>query len=576
MAAIFVVKASGLNLRSAPKLDSANVVAVLQQGQRVIVLDQSLSDWWQVEAELAGQTKQGFVNSRFLQAIADSDTLKDLIDSEVELSFTQLNNKPRLVLELQHRLRNLGFYPGGQWLDSQLGSQTSMTWKGWQQFCKDSGLPAPTATKAINGQMAKSILETRSVPRIFKQASNLKAVRKQLADIHQRTPRNSPYPPFSDRTIKNSPFEDDIQRYPASLAAMHPDGNTTISHGRSITLAGDAGGSVTFNDFPLCGVVPAIDTGKLSFLPSSIANASICVGSFVPGVDQIKVHWLGKNPLEEKQYWSSTKFIAPLEILCRLGKINPSIDIDDCEVGFDETNQRSRTHNFNRLIEHMVSYEEKKIAPSNAIAATFKRFSTREALDEWLISMTGNSGLQFKGYYSREGAFIRNPVLIDKNLGRNEVVMRNAPETGGQGKSNLVSSYDMVRIISMLGWHLHLQDPAKLPGAQWTCLESVVRAMGFDPARYVDIAFETLGVVDHIANPVVISKLGSGYSSERVVQEDTCVAFVSFVDTRTSPGRLHMLSFALHAGGSTAEAHDVDLAVAVTEIIRRTMALELA
>lgn len=574
MADIFVVRASGLNLRSAPDLDPANVTGVLQQGQRVTVLDQSSTEWWEVKADVAGRTKQGFVNSKFLQPVGDSDTLKDLVDSGLSLSFSQLKNKPRLVLELQKRLRNLGFYPGGQWLDSQLSSQTSMTWKGWQQFCSEIGLPAPSATKAIDSLMARSLLDTLSIPKIFEQAKNITAIKKQLADIHRRTPRNSKYPPFSDRSIKNSPFEDDIQRYPAYLSAMQPDDSKTISHGRTITLAGDGGASVTFNDFPICGIVPAIDTGKLDFLPSSISKACICVGSFVQGVDQIKVHWVGKNPLQEQEYWSSTKFIAPLNVICALGNIRSSIDIDDCEVGFDVNSERTVTHNFNRLVEHMVSYEEKKIASSNRIAATLKRFFPRQVLEEWLIGITGNSGLAFRGFYGGGGPFIQNPVLIDKSLGRNEIVMRHAPtDTAG---ANRVYSYDMVRIISMLGWHLHLQDPAKLPGAQWICLESIVRAMGFDPARYVDIAFETLGVVDHIANPVVISKLGSGFSERRSIQEDTCVAFVSFVDTRTGPGRLHTLSFSLHASGSTAEAHDLDLAVAVTEIIRRTMALELA
>lgn len=574
MSNVFVVTSAGLNLRSAPSLDPSNVLVVLQQGQRVSVLEQSSTGWWEVRVEAANGATEGFVSSKFLQPLANSESLKELIQSEASLSFSQLKNKPRLVLELQKRLSSLGFYPGGQWLDSQLSTQTSRTWKGWLQFCQETGVSTPSDMIAINSLMAKALMEVKSVPKVFEQAKDRTALKRRLAEIHRQTARNNSFPPFSDRSIKNSPFEDDIQGYPENLATMLPDFNRTISHGRTTTLAGQGGTTVTFQDFPVCGMLPTIDTGKLDFLPPSISKACVCVGSFVPGVDQVMTHWLGKNHLQEQEYWSSTKFIAPLSIICKLGKINPAIDVDECEIGFDNNGGRARTHKFNRLIEHMVSYEEKKIAPSNQIAASFKRFFTRQGLEEWLINMTGNSGLAFKGFYGGGGPFIQNPVLIDKSLGRNEVVIRHAPDDAPG--SNSVSSYDMVRIISMLGWHLHLRDASKLPGAQWISLESVIRGMGFDPARYVDIAFETLGVVDNIANPVIISKLGSGFSKSRRIQEDTCVAFVSFVDTRSKPGRLHTLSFALHASGLTADAHDVELAAAVTEIIRRTMALELA
>lgn len=574
MDARFQVNSSELNLRSAPALAVDNVLAVLKRGQHVTVHQQSESGWWEVSAEINGTSCKGFVSGSLLQELAASDTLNDLAASGVSLSFEQLKGKPRLVLELQKRLRNLGYYPGGQWLDSQLGSQSSFTWKGWKQFCLDTALTAPTTTKAIDGPRAKVLLETKSVAKIFDKAKDLVALKQHLSDIHQRTPRSSPYPPFSDRGIKTSPFANHIQRYPTYLAAMQPDDVSTTSHGSTLTLSGANAAAVTFVDHPDRGALPLVETGHLDFLPSTITKACICVGSFVPGETTIKTHWLGKNHLLEQEYWSATKFIAPLHVICKLGAINPNIDIDDCEVGYDESGQSTRTHNFNRLVEHMVAYEEKKIAPSNRIAATFKRFATRKGLEDWLIGVTGNSGLSFRGYYGGGGPFIANPVLIDKSPGRNEVVMRHAPEVGSG--ANRVSSYDLVRIISMLGWHLHLRKAALLPGAQWICLESMVRAMGFDPARYVDLAFETLGVVDHIANPVVISKLGSGYSQSRGIQEDTSVAFVSFVDTRKRPGRLHTLAYALHASGATDQAHDVDLAVAVTEIIRRTMALELA
>ncbi|MEM7758105.1 MAG: hypothetical protein AAF298_08275 [Cyanobacteria bacterium P01_A01_bin.40] len=123
----------------------------------------------------------------------------------------------------------------------------------------------------------------------------------------------------------------------------------------------------------------------------------------------------------------------------------------------------------------------------------------------------------------------------------------------------------------MLGWHLHLPNAAKLPSAQWKSLESVVRAMGFDTARYVDVALETLGVVNMISQPVVISKVGWGNSSM------TYTALVKFVDERTTPRKLRTFALALRSPTPRLnKSRDTNLAVAVTEIIRRILAEELA
>lgn len=63
----FEVAALGLNLRSAPKVASGNIRAVLPQGQRVERVAVATEDWWQVRLVLRGVLVEGFVASRYLE-----------------------------------------------------------------------------------------------------------------------------------------------------------------------------------------------------------------------------------------------------------------------------------------------------------------------------------------------------------------------------------------------------------------------------------------------------------------------------------------------------------------------------
>jgi hypothetical protein len=100
--------------------------------------------------------------------------------------------------------------------------------------------------------------------------------------------------------------------------------------------------------------------------------------------------------------------------------------------------------------------------------------------------------------------------------------------------------------------------------------------MGNDTARYVDVALETLGVVNVISEPVIISKVGWGDASTISM---TYTAFVKFVDRRFTPGKLRTFAFTLRLppiSSGTFDGMDTNLAVAVTEIIRRILTEELA
>jgi hypothetical protein len=206
----------------------------------------------------------------------------------------------------------------------------------------------------------------------------------------------------------------------------------------------------------------------------------------------------------------------------------------------------------------------------------FKRFQTRSKLEQWVKDITGNKNLNFQGDYG-EPSFYQDPELFNRKTGN--TVLGAALDTS-QGK-NYLSAYDLTRFVTMLGWHYHIAPEARLPGAQGHSLESVIRAMGRDRARYIDVAIETLGLENVLSSVVIISKLGLGDSG-------LCyVALTQFVDehlkTDGQPGKLRTLGMALRVdrnklpdSDTDASMADAKMAAAVTEIIRRVVTEELA
>jgi hypothetical protein len=85
------------------------------------------------------------------------------------------------------------------------------------------------------------------------------------------------------------------------------------------------------------------------------------------------------------------------------------------------------------------------------------------------------------------------------------------------------------------------------------------------------VALETLGVVNVISEPVVISKVGWGDTSM------TYAALVKFVDRRVTPSKLRTFALALRCPTQAFyDDKDTNLAAAVTEIVRRIINEELA
>lgn len=157
MADQFNVNATGLNLRSSPVVEPNNIVTTLSRGQVVTKLAVAADDqWWEVSAVVSGQTFRGFVAHKFLLPLGGN--LADIATSDKTLTFDELKQTKQLVIEIQKRLRNLGLYPGGPWIDGLLGSQNSRTWKALQQFSTVFSLSAPTASDAINPSLAQALI----------------------------------------------------------------------------------------------------------------------------------------------------------------------------------------------------------------------------------------------------------------------------------------------------------------------------------------------------------------------------------------------------------------------------------
>jgi len=379
--------------------------------------------------------------------------------------------------------------------------------------------------------------------------------------------------PFLDRGLATSPLAREVANFPTYLAAR-PAAQTP-----NTVLAVQSSGSSLFRAFPKRGDRPTIDTNALSFLHRDIPYACICLGTFQDG--QLGVRWLGRDALANVQLWSATKFVAPLQAAVRANGSAPNADADDWRV---RPSGGGRGYRFYDLMVDMANYSH-AIATSNTIGAMFKQFDTPANLESWIRRTTGNTRLSFRGRYG-SGSFMGTPELWDERLQRS-MLRGVGASSGGE---NLMSAYDLTRLLAMVGWHLHLPPEAQFLGAQWKSLECIARSLGADSARYADVALEQLGLMSVIQSPVIFSKLGFGRSSERGRTELVYTAFVQFSDTpRTSmqtspdsPSVLRTLCMTLvgakdlNDGDRESTELDARMAAEVTEIFRRVVTDELA
>ncbi len=485
-------------------------------------------------------------------------TLESIIEKNESLTRSQLKGDKGLVIAVQLKLRNLGLYPGGQWIDGDIGTGNTFTWRGLTQFCRKLNLTdVPSDAVAINPNIASALMETKQLPFILDQAKDTNFILGKLTDIQKSSPVAANIgvnDAFIARTLRNSPFASEVDNYPNYLAEK-PDGTDVVSYGINTSLTG-SNKTVNLTNYPHRGQLPTIDSSGLNFLASNISHACVCVGSFGDNNPPIKTHWLGRNALSPQQFLSCTKFIGVLNAIEQINSRFPTVDLDNCVI-------ESPRYKILDLLIDMVSYRKEAnglMGRSNQIGVLFKRFTQRQDLEAWIRQRTGNINAEFRGGYGTS-PLIANPII--KDLSSNATVLRSTNE--GITGNNFVSPYDLVRLITMLGWHLHLTQNTRFVGSQWKSLETLVRAMGEDSARYVDVALETLGVINVIRRPVVISKVGFGESS------CTYVAFVKLVDDRVKPSKLRTFALALRSPDGSFETRDTNLAAAVTEIVKRIL-----
>ena len=357
-----------------------------------------------------------------------------------------------------------------------------------------------------------------------------------------------------DKGIKNSPYQNQVENYPEHLTMLP-----------SLAIPGAKA-------FPHVGELPEIDEEALSFIHPDIKQACICLGGTAGG--PFKSYWLGRNSLDKCQYWSSTKIIPILNVICSLNS-----DINTCQIRGDGKNI-----DFNEAVEDVITYA-KKVGSSNALSAMFKCFQTYVDLESWLKEITGNNHTEFQGLYGEE-PFIMSPEIVQDN----QVLLSAASESKkreDQTRENTVTAYDLTRIMSMVGWYYHLPEPAKLPtpltplpggdGGGWENLQPFIRNLGKDTARYVDVALAKLGIQNSIKSPVILSKMGFGYSSSRKRTELTYTCFTQF----EYQGKVRSIAMTLRGakalGDFDTEAVEIDarMAAEITEILRLLVTDEL-
>lgn len=378
---------------------------------------------------------------------------------------------------------------------------------------------------------------------------------------------------FLDRGIRGSPYRTEIASY--ALRLQQPTGVAMPLSGKGTTNSASA------TIYPKTGELFFVNEGGLDFLSDDILSACACLSTVKGG--ELHGRWLGRDALSDRQQWSATKFIPLLNLAARANALSPTVDIDQCRVRPAGSANRFSGYPFHNLAAGIMTYDN-RIATSNSLAAMFKNFETPERLEKWTQALTGNQTLSFQGRYG-EVPFIQHPELWSAQA--NQVLLK-SPGAEHQGE-NLMSTYDLTRLLSMAGWHWQLPASAKIPELQARSVESIIRAMGLDTARYIDVALETLGIAGVVTSPVIISKSGFGRSDERDRTELTYCALAQFSLPHQITGQItgqsapdpsaayqrHSICFtliaALGVGDADEEARYVDalMATAVTEIIRR-------
>jgi hypothetical protein len=461
-----------------------------------------------------------------------------------------------LRLEQQRQLAELGFLAGP--ITAADNREFSLATRDFQRRAR----LRPDGIIGVRTRAALSAALGRPGPA---PTSFYRQLRRQGEELQAQGLASDDHLPLLDRGLAGSLFEASVPAYARHLEQL-PQG-----------LVPYPAPSPGFGAYPRRGQAAAILSGQeglggLEFLSEEVAQACVAIGSF--GANQpLRVRWYGRQADGVNvQFWSATKIAAALHVLCQANRRSPMTPIGDCRIGPTVFGD-SPGEGFGDLFRQMVSYEKDAQSPghSNALGALFKTLVNpgEENVQQWLRQLTANPSLVLMGRYGTP-SYIENGALV----GPPGVLVgyRQPPRS-----RNLVSAADLVRLLTLVGWHHQLGPDQRLAGAQWTSLRTVVEGLGHDSARYIDAALENLGLVDAVASPVIISKLGYGAeTADPEIDALTYAAFAQFSDLRSGQPRQRSFALALRIPTSPGAGvrHDARMAAEVTEIVRRVFAEE--
>ena len=430
-----------------------------------------------------------------------------------------------LRLEQQRQLAELGFLAGP--ITAADNRDFSLATRDFQRRARlrPDGIIGVRTRAALSAALAR----LGPAPTSF-----YRQLRRQGEELQAQGLASDDHLPLLDRGLAGSPFEASVPAYARHLEQL-PQG-----------LVPYPAPSPGFGSYPPRGQAPAILSGQdglggLEFLSEEVAQACVAIGSF--GANQpLRVRWYGRQAdAVNVQFWSATKIAAALHVLCQANRRSPMTPIGDCRIGPNVLGD-SPGEGFGDLFRQMVSYEKDAQSPghSNALGALFKTLVNpgEENVQQWLRQLTANPSLVLMGRYGTP-SYIQNGALF----GQAGVLVgyREPPRT-----RNLVSAADLVRLLTLVGWHRQLGPDQRLAGAQWTSLRTVVEGLGHDTARYIDAALENLGLVDAVTSPVILSKLGYGAeTADPEIDALTYAAFAQFSDQRSDPPRQRSFALAL-------------------------------
>ncbi len=259
--------------------------------------------------------------------------------------------------------------------------------------------------------------------------------------------------------------------------------------------------------YPPLGQIPNIHEQALTWLHPSISEVCLCIARRYQG--EIYTQWYGRSPLAPVQMWSTSKIIPMLALTLRASALAPNTNVEKWQIA---------GYSFSQICDRILDYGDQERLTSNALAGMLKQFFCPEELQDWLVQITGNRQITFTGLHG-EPPFLAQPTLwLDEDC---QIQPAPIPHAVGVGQ-NLISAYDLTRILSLIAWHNYL------PIANPQHLKPLLSALTRDCARYLAVAL-SYTTVPYPA-PYTLSKMGFGFSDQRQRYEIAYTGYSSLAD----------------------------------------------